>query len=167
MSHIVIIVPGLGDKTEPIKWATRHWNEYGLEPVVHSIGWRKGEKHFAPKLEKLFLLIDILTQEGNKVSLVGTSAGASAVLNAFLKRKSKIHKVVSVCGRLRKGEENGFRSFEKRSVSSVAFQESVLMFENNEQKLTKKDKKKIMTISAIFDELVPAEKSFIKGATNK
>lgn len=167
MSHKVIIVPGLGDETDKIKWATNHYRKYGLEPVVHNIWWRKGEKHLEPKLKKLIKLIDTLSKNGNKVSLIGTSAGSSAVMNAFVARKNKIYKIVSVCGRLKRGDEKGFRSFESKTASSLAFKESILMFEESEPKLTKEDRKKVMTIRAIFDELVPDNTSYIKGATNK
>jgi hypothetical protein len=167
MSHKVIIIPGLGDGTERIEWATNFYHKYGLEPVVHNMWWRKGEKHFEPKLKKLISLVDKLSKNGDRVSLIGTSAGSSAVMNAFVARKKKIYKVISVCGRLRQGEEKGFRSFEAKTASSLAFKESVLRFEKSELKLTKEDKKKIMTISAIFDELVPGNTSRIKGAVNK
>ena len=165
--HTVIIVPGLGDETKKIKWATNFYRKYGLEPVVHNMWWRKDEKHFEPKLQKLTKLIDRLSKTGDKVSLIGTSAGSSAVMNAFVARKKKIYKVISICGRLSQGEKKGFRSFEAKTVSSLAFKESVLMFEKSETILTKEDRKKIMTISATFDELVPANTSQIKGATNK
>lgn len=166
LKHKVIIVPGLGDETNKIKWATNFYRKYGLEPVVHNMWWRKGEKHFEPKLQKLIKLIDSLSKMGDKVSLVGTSAGSSAVMNAFIARKKKIYKVISVCGRLKQGEEKGFRSFEAKTASSLAFKESILMFEKSEPKLTKEDRKKMMTISAVFDELVPGNTSRIKGATN-
>src|SRR3989344_2322048 len=101
--HKVIIIPGLGDDLTKLKWVTKHWPKYGLEPVLHNIQWRSGDKHFRPKLEKLLNTIDDLAIDGNKISLLGTSAGGSAVVNAFCLRKNKIHKVVNVCGRLRKG----------------------------------------------------------------
>lgn len=164
--HYVIIVPGLGDETTKIKWATNYMSKYDLEPILHNIWWRKGEKHFEPKLKKLVKLIDKLATGSNKVSLIGTSAGSSAVMNAFVLRKNKIYKVISVCGRLKQGSEKGFRSFEAKTASSLAFKESILMFEKHEPNLTKSDKKKIMTIRALFDELVPDNTSWIKGATN-
>ena len=165
--HIVIVVPGLGDETTKIKWATAHWKKHGLKPVVHNIGWKKGEKHFKPKLNRLISQIDRFTKNGNRVSLVGTSAGSSAVMNAYIARRGKISKAISVCGRLKQGEEKGFRSFESRTAISLAFRESILMFEQNETSLIKNDRKKIMTIRALFDELVPDKTSYILGANNK
>lgn len=165
--HYVIIVSGLGDEAQLLKWATNHYRQYELEPVIHNIWWRKGERHFIPKLQKLIKLIDRLSKNGSLVSLVGTSAGSSAVLNAFVKRKSKICKVISICGRLRQGDEEGFRSFKFRSASSLAFKESVLMFEKSEPSINKDDRKKIMTVRAMFDELVPPKTVIVQGALNK
>jgi hypothetical protein len=166
MLHKVIIVPGLGDNTKNIKWATDHYKKFGLDQIVHPIGWRYGEKHFKPKFQRLIKLIDKLYKDGNKVSLIGTSAGASAVVNVYSLRKNKINKVIAVCGRLRVGPEKGFRSFEKMTETSLAFKESVLMCQKNILKLTKGDKNKIMTITNYFDELVPPETSYIPGAKN-
>lgn len=48
-----------------------------------------------------------------------------------------------------------------------AFKESVLLFENiNENKLTKKDKEKILTIRPIWDETVPKTTVSLAGAKN-
>lgn len=167
MIHKVIVVPGLGDETNIIKWVVSGWKRYDLEPIIHNIWWKTEPKHFEPKLKRLVNLIDRLSEDGNKISLLGASAGGSAVLNAFLRRKNKIRKVVSVCGRLRRGEEKGLRSFESRTSSSLAFKESVLMFEKDEQTLDKKDRNNIMTVRALFDELVPDNTAVVEGANNK
>ena len=41
------------------------------------------------------------------------------------------------------------------------------MFEQNETSLIKNDRKKIMTVRALFDELVPDNTSYVIGANNK
>lgn len=165
--HSVVVVPGLGDDISRLKWATDHWHKQGLEPIVHSVGWRNFETEFKPKLERLDSLIDQLVDKGDMVSLVGTSAGGSAVINAFFERRDVIHKVINVCGRLRKGTQTGFRSFEARSASSPAFAQSVQLCETNLESLTDIDKQKIMTVRAMFgDELVPPDTTIVKGALN-
>ena len=165
--HKVILVPGLGDDTRFLNWATKNWQKHGLEPVVHSVGWRDGESSFEPKLKRLISLIDEFVKEGNQVSLVGTSAGGSAVLNAFIQRKDSIHKVVNVCGRLKVGPTSGFRSFQSKTQTSPAFAKSVKLCESEIKSLSKQDLKKIMTVQAMFgDELVPSETTIIHGALN-
>lgn len=165
--HKVIIIPGLGDEISKIQFATNHWRNHGLEPVVHSVGWHDGENDFQPKLERLVELIDQLTDKGDIVSLVGTSAGGSAVLNAFIERKDRIHRVVNVCGRLKAGTQRGFRSFEARTASSPAFAQSIKLCEAQEAFLSEADRQKIMTVRAMFgDELVPADTTILRGAFN-
>lgn len=165
--HSVIIIPGLGDKTNILELITRYWKRHELEPIVYSIGWRDGEYSFKSKLRRLLKLIDQLTNKGNIVSLVGTSAGGSAVLNAFIERKDVVYRVVTICGRLRTGPTTGFRSFGLKTVSSPSFAESIKLFEAKEKYLDATDRQKVMTIHAMFgDELVPKDTTVLDGAFN-
>ena len=167
-THSVIIIPGLGDNTDYIKLLSKSWMKYGLNIIPYSVGWADGEKYFKPKLDKLIRLIDKLVKAGEKISIVGTSAGGSAALNAFMERKDVIHKVINVCGRLRVGPESGLWSFLLRTKSSPSFADSVRMCEANQKQLSKDDKKKIMTITPLFgDQLVPYSTIPIDGALNK
>ncbi|MBI5620579.1 hypothetical protein HY949_02270 [Candidatus Gottesmanbacteria bacterium] len=163
----VIIIPGLGDETRVLGYITRQWKRYGLDLVVYSVGWHDGKESFPLKLSRFVQMIDELVKNGNKVSLVGTSAGGSAVVNAFIERKSKIHRVINICGRLKVGPTTGYRSFDKKTSSSPAFAESVRLCEKGIKLLTATDRKKIMTVHAKFgDELVPPETTMINGAHN-
>lgn len=166
--HKVIVIPGLGDRRiKPLEMAVAHWRLQGLEPIVHAVGWHDREDSFEPKLQRLTKMIDRFSQAGDKVSLVGTSAGGSAALNAFIERRDAVHRVINVCGRLRVGPETGFRSFESKSKSSPAFAESVKLCELKQETLTDSDKEKVMTVRAMFgDELVPSETTIIEGAYN-
>jgi hypothetical protein len=164
--HKVIIVPGLGDRVTTTSWATKRWNDYGLEPIVHPVFWRNGEA-FQIKLERFLRIVDEQVMNGGKVSLIGCSAGASAVLNAFYERKNQINKVISICGRLKAGNQKGCRSLRTRAKSSPAFEQSVKLFESRQGLLSEQDRKRIMTVRARFgDELVPADTSTLEGAYN-
>ncbi|MEI6462560.1 MAG: hypothetical protein WCO33_02725 [bacterium] len=171
-THIVIFVPGLGDEVNSSQvrrliWATNRWKKHGVEPVVYLIDWYSNQREFKPKLKKLLREIDKYSKKGYKVSLVGCSAGGSAVLNAFIERRESICKVIDVCGRLRKGIQKGFRSFESRTYKSQAFAEAVEGFENREYLLSSEDRKRIMTIRPLLgDELVPASTNILNGANN-
>lgn len=166
-THTVIIVPGLGDETRGLKLVTRHWQRFGLTPIVYSLDWKNKEETFELKLQRLLTLIDSYTKKGNSVSLIGTSAGGSAILNAFLIRRNKLHRVITVCSRLRTGPRQGFRSFENRTQTSPAFAQSVTYLEENVKTLTKPDREKIMTVRAFYgDELVPSATVSLDGAYN-
>jgi pimeloyl-ACP methyl ester carboxylesterase len=150
-----------------IKIATWRWRKFGLDITPYSIGWRERENDFNYKIQRLVALIDELSQKGNIVSLIGTSAGGSAVLNAFIERKDIIHRVVNICGRLRTGSQKGFRSFKTRTASSPAFAQSVKFCEKRESELSNNDRLKVMTVRAMFgDELVPGDTAILEGAHN-
>ncbi|MCX6794224.1 MAG: hypothetical protein NTY06_03945, partial [Candidatus Gottesmanbacteria bacterium] len=62
--HFVIIVVGLGDEGNTLRFATQHFRRRGLTPIVHLIGWRDKEKEFHPKLDRLLHRIDALAKNG-------------------------------------------------------------------------------------------------------
>lgn len=130
--HKVIIIPGLGDNVGLTSWATKRWKRYSLESIVYPMEWNNAERQFQTKLNQLTALIDQYAAGGDKVSLVGCSAGASAALNAFFERQSAVNKAVSICGRLKTGNQQGFRSLETRAKFSPSFAESVKLFESRE-----------------------------------
>lgn len=164
--HTVIIIPGLGDGVQLMEWATRHFRLSGLSPLVSSVGWRDDERSFTPKLTRLVGLIDGLLEKGKTVSLIGTSAGGSAALNAFIERRDSIHRVINVCGRLRVGPTTGLWSFGDKTKTSPSFADSVVMCERHQTSLSGNDLKRVMTVVPLFDETVPRETVGIKGAHN-
>lgn len=165
--HTVIIIPGLGDGVELMEFATRHWKWARLDPLVYSVGWRDGERSFTPKLTRLLEIIDELHARGKTISLVGTSAGGSAAMNAFIERRDVIHRVINVCGRLRVGPTKGLWAFDAKTKSSPAFADSVMMCESHQKTVSDTDLKRVMTIRPLLDEIVPAETVALKGANNR
>jgi pimeloyl-ACP methyl ester carboxylesterase len=164
--HSVIIIPGLGDRVQQLTRYTRCLKTQGLNIIIHPIGWHDG-LDFNSKLPILLDLIDKLISDGDTVSLVGCSAGASAAFNAFIQRKNVIHRVVNICGRLRTGNDRGFRSLSSRARTSKSFKQSVELFEGKEFLLNSEDRQKILTIRPLFgDELVPASTAIVVGAYN-
>lgn len=166
MKHAVIVIPGLGDRVRSLSFATRNWSrEYGITPFIHPMHWVGSEEPFETKLKRLVGLIDELYMEGFTISLLGTSAGGSCVINAFCERKSKIKTVINVCGRLKKGEHT-FPSLDWAAQKSPSFKQSVILCEENVKQLTPQDTEKIVTIRPLFDEVVPSNLVPIEGATN-
>lgn len=163
--HNVVILPGLSDGVENIILATNWWRNKGLEPHVLKVGWRDGSTDFQPKLDEILRFINQLSSQG-RLSIVGTSAGGSAALNAFLARPDIVERAVNICGRLRAGKHRR-RSLERMSATSEPFRHSVLLFEESEPRISDELKRRIMTVTARFgDELVPADTSVLEGAYN-
>jgi len=165
--HHVIIIPGLGDNAKLTQLGVSHWRDKGFYPIVHSVGWHDTEKDFYQKLNRINNLIDSIYSNESRVSLVGCSAGGSAVINAYSLKKDKIHKVVNVCGRIHIGKLEGFRGYNNKTSSSPPFAQSVKLSERNIKSFTQEDLKNIMTVSAMFgDQLVPRDTSYLEGAYN-
>lgn len=163
--HQIIIIPGLSDKTEKLKWVTRWWRKENLYPYLYPFGWQDNSTNFETKFNKLVQLIDKLSKQGD-VSILGISAGGSAAFNALLKRSKIIKRAVNVCGRLRAGKHK-WRSLDKMASKSRSFKESVLYFQKQETKTPPLLKSRLMTVTPMFgDELVPADTSSLPGAYN-
>lgn len=157
-NNVLIMVPGLSDNNVFNPILIWWWKQQGFKMIIFQPKWKESED-YQTKLNRLLNLIDE-ESKNNLVSLIGTSAGGSLVINAFNKRPDKINKVITVCSRLKKGEE-----FDTKDYPS--FGESVLESEKNINQFSTKDKEKIMTIrSKFFDELVPNNTSIIDGAKN-
>lgn len=166
--HHIVFIPGLNDQNpinkKLISLLPSLWRPYGLSVHIVFPHWEQG--HFKPKLQRMLQVVDALIAHGYNVSVIGQSAGGSAAGNAFVERKNVLRGFVDITGRLRKGV-NVHPSLSWAAKNSPAFAESVVLFENqNESKISKNDKKKILTIRPFFDEIVPGSTVPIEGATN-
>ncbi len=166
MKTKLIIITGLDDGVGRLQFITRNWKtKYGIEVFVQRMDWKGKDQDFEKKLKRIINKIDEFSSRGYKISLLGTSAGGSVAINAYILRKNKINKVINVGGRLREGVGT-IPSLEQATRNSISFKESVLRCERNLKLLTKTDKQKILTIRPLYDEVAPISLMTIKGATN-
>lgn len=162
MAHHVIYVPGLSDHLPQgqmpiIQW----WRLLGLHPHYLALGWNKQEG-FSVKLSRILQLIKKLETDGHQVSLVGVSAGASAVVSAFAAHKS-LHRVVCISGKLIGPETVGQEVFDK----NPDFKESVFGADKYLKSMSKADLARIMSTHPTSDQRVPIEATIIPGAIEK
>ncbi len=163
MTHHVIYVPGLGDhRTRAQRLAPKYWEVFGVKGHCYVMHWRDKEA-FAPKLARLLQLIDELAKGGDKVSLVGTSAGASAVLVAYAARQDKIAGVICICGKINHPET--IRP--ERFVENPAFKESLAQLQTILPTLDSAARDRILSIHPLRDDSVPPADTIIPGAHEK
>ena len=162
----VVIIPGLGNEIQKHIWASDRWRKSGIIPHVFDAKWNTEEIGFRKKLEKSLELVDSLIATGKKVSIIGNSAGSSFAINILGERRGKIHRVIVNCGRVRTGDWPWF-TFHQATASSPSFNESVLRSEKLISKLSVVERKKILTLRPLFDEVVPPWTVTIDGATNE
>lgn len=162
--HVVIYVPGIGDDIKKLQSTlVKLWRLCGVQGVVHEMPWMDSEP-FAHKFERLLERIDDLHDQGAVVSLVGTSAGAGAVINAFAARKERVNGVVCLVGKINNPDTIG-ASYRRRSP---AFIESALEVQFSLDRLDiDTDRKRIMSRYAMLDGIVPRRDSVIVGGINK
>ena len=160
MKHSIIYVPGLGDaQTRGQELAISTWKLWGVQPNIVPMRWGDG-RPFAQKLQKLLDTIDDLHAKGHKVSLVGASAGAGAVLNAFAARKTTVSGVVLIAGWVNFPENIG-PGYRKHNL---AFVESAYMVQSSLDQLDfTTDRTRIQSRFAIFDPIVPRKYSEATG----
>lgn len=161
--HHVIVVPGLGGSSFVFRTIVQSWRRFGIAPEIFEIKWKEARNDYPTQSSELIKSIDQLHRTGTRVSLVGTSAGGSAVLNAYCAQTEKIHRVVNICGRMIAGQKV-FPSLETASRTSTAFHTSVLTCEKNLSKLSTKDRSRILTVQPFFDEIVPISTMTIQGS---
>jgi hypothetical protein len=159
MARHVIYVPGLGDHRtygQPIilKW----WRLFGVKAHYHAIGWQSDEP-FDMKLSRLVGLVDSLYEKYGSVSMVGVSAGASAVLNAFAERKN-ISSIVCICGKINNPQAVGKIVYDK----NPPFKTSLALLQKNLTRLSNPERSRIMSIHPLDDKTVPPKDTLIKGA---
>lgn len=135
---------------------------WGLNGEMFKFLWHENQP-FLLKLNKLLSRIDKLSAEGKTVSLVGISAGASGALNAYVRRKDKINRVIFVCGRLGQFELINPSYFMRNPV----FKESLSHVSESLEDLGTMDKQKMLSMQPLHDGLVPPSSTKISGVENK
>ena len=162
----VIYIPGLGDSKIHQRFNGQRllvstWRLWGVVPHIFQVNWADKEP-FAPKFERLLKYIDTISQN-QPVGVVSSSAGASAMLNLWAARPEVIKAAVSISGKINYPETigSGYRS------KNPAFAESAQQSAASLTSLTLADRKRLLSIYAAADEIVPAKDSIVTGAHNR
>lgn len=150
----VIVVPGLDDgRYNFMPLLAKLWNREDVVIRVCRVGWRD-HGTYEHKLQKLLNLIDELTGQGFQVALIGISAGGSLTINAFVERPDDVVGVISVCGRLRPGQ-NVKPTLEEAGTTSRAFIRSVEVCGKMQHRLTRQQRRRVLTMRPWRDQVVP------------
>lgn len=156
----LIYIPGLGDnKARGQKFIVRTWSIYGAHGHCYQMRWGDGEL-FEPKFKRLMTEIDELISRGYKVSLIGSSAGASAVLKAYAERKESLSGVAIICGKVQNIETVSPEYFKR----NPAFEGALKSLPDILLSLPKRYRTRILSIHPIYDETVPINDTEIEDA---
>jgi len=162
MKHHVIYVPGLGDhKPRGQQLVPKYWRLFGVYGHYFAMRWNSKEP-FAPKLARLLALVDDLSKNGDRVSLVGTSAGASVALLVYATRPNKVNGVVCISGKI-----NNPSATHPRYRENPALKESLFKLQDALPGLTPSMRKRIMSFHPFQDQEVPPADTIIPGAQER
>lgn len=159
----VIYIPGLGDRdVGRQRLVVSKWRWWGVEPELFQMNW--GDKEpWPPKFQRLLLRIDELHAQHVPVALVGVSAGASAVINAYGARKNQLVGVVCIAGKINRPEAIGKRYY----VNNIAFVTSAGECVQALKTLSPSDRRHILSRFALLDERLTMADSRVPGARNR
>lgn len=139
--------------------AVKGWAKHGVKLEYFSLGWGYKEP-FKPKLERMLKKIDELyALESKQIILVGASAGASAIINAYAQCKEKVAKLVYICGKIQNPQTIGVSYYQE----NPAFEGSMKTLRVNLDRLSSSDKAKFLSVIPIYDNLVPVADTKIEG----
>jgi len=157
--HHVIYVPGILDDIYHAQGVlVKLWRFHGVHGHCHEIPW-EGPEAFEPKLQRLLEQIDKYRSKGHKVSLIGASAGASGVINAYMERKDDIHGLIYICAKINAPETVSKKTYAR----NPAFKTSMEVLQKNLAKLTAADKAKLHSFYSPGDGTVPYDATVIQG----
>lgn len=160
--HIVIYVPGLGDKSiNARRRLFGLWRYKDIDIEVFVPNWQTDES-WQIKLNRLLARIDQLHTDGKIVSLVGESAGASAVTQALKLRAEVLNAVVLLCGKSRYPE----RVAAWRYQQNPALREAITLSHIAVRKLSTYQKQKILNLHPMYDPIMPVQETKIPGIKN-
>jgi len=153
-------IPGLGDPRHKSQGLVlKAWSLYGVKIHYYPLYW-SDSRQFSEKFDALLRAIDHTVQQtGGNVSLVGTSAGASAAINAFAARKQIINRVVCISGKLKNPQTAAHRF-----IKNPSFKGSLDMLPASLALLTEADKSRILSLHPLHDGVVPVTDTQIEGA---
>ena len=155
----IIYVPGLGDfRIKSQKLALSTWQVYGVTTEVCQMKWSDGQS-FQPKLERILSRIDAAVAAGKPVAIVGTSAGASAALNAYALRKGQLKGVALICGKVLRPETISDYTYR----ANPAFRESMQRLDVSLPVLNDDDRARILSIHPFADQSVPVADTKLPG----
>lgn len=161
--HHIIFVPGILDDYHKIQSRSiLFWRLFGVFGHCHVMPWR-GNEDYEPKAQRLRELINDFLGQGHTVSLIGASAGASAVLNIYIERPDKIRGVALICPKINHPETVRQATY----AANPAFKTSLEILNQNLIKYSVASKSLTTTYFSRKDGLIPYDDIHIPGVRER
>jgi hypothetical protein len=163
VKHFVIYIPGLGDR-KTYAWAQKLalnlWRTSRVIPCYFVVGWADKHETYEQKRVRLLKTVDAAANNGYTVSIVSASAGSNLALTALAARANKLHRVISICGKINHPETVNDSFF----ALNPSFKDALTESQRIIPLLSPADRKKLLIVQATRDSFVPARDGEVVGA---
>ena len=161
----LIFVPGLGDRLPPLvhlqREALRTWRPLGVCTTMFRVRW-SSDASFEDRIDRLDAMVERFEQRGERVALMGASAGAGAVLAAYARRRS-IVAVVIVAGKFLEPED----IIRPVLLRNAPFAQSMSTVPKLLEGLGPEDRARILSLRSAKDGVIDDEDTLLEGAVNE
>jgi hypothetical protein len=161
-----ILIPGLWDQKPIFGWfyyaVGKWWGLHGMRTVVCKMNWISVEP-YQKKLERLGACIDQQRQQGRGVVLVGVSAGGPMAVLGLIEFDAQVSGAVSVSGLLALTEKDK----KQKVYTKTSWFKAAQALERQVRKLTSSQRRRIMTIGPLKDDMIDLEREKIEGVRHK
>lgn len=145
-SHRIIYVTGLGDRNlKNRELLLKLWWPHRAHIELCTMRWTVDEP-WAKKLDRLTTLIRKRLDKGQKITLIGESAGAAATIQA-LRQEPRVSSVILLCGKSHHFDRVATAVFDINPAFKPALRGSEKIVNN----LTTAEKQKILNLHPLFD----------------
>ncbi len=158
----IIYIPGLGNSGFGCMLLRLRLGHQKFAFHILRMYWGDGGT-FESKLNKTLQKVDELTQNGDKVSIVGSSAGGTMAANAFLKLPDKIERVITISSPLTTGGQTRPR-LERTDHGIPVVKAALAELDAASERLTPTQRSNVMIMRPFYDQVVPTASMFLKGA---
>ena len=153
----ILYLSGLGDKYDPLRrFLLRFWNRHDSTIELVPSKWTNDET-FEMKYARVIEAKQQVLARGDKVVLIGESAGASMALNVYAADPDEVQRVIMLCGKIVHEHAVAEQTYQR----NPAFRMSMQQADENAMRLTLPQRQKITSLYAWIDGTVSRKDSLI------
>lgn len=134
------------------------WHYRDVTAELCPMKWYLNES-WIEKLDRLVRLIEQRKSEGKSVTVIGESAGASAVMTLMTTRPELVDGAILLCGKFTHPDRVAKSLYHR----NPAFFSAMTQSDDGTHRLTEKVRSKILNVHPLFDPVVPVKETKVTG----
>lgn len=158
MKRHVIYIPGLGDRSDPLRrLGLLLWRRPGVAVTFVPMRWLDPKETYEEKVVRIQSAL--LKYEDRNVTLVGESAGGAVAIACYERFRSRVSGAVTVCG-MNQGAGAVNPVLYKKNL---AFRDAMLAVDKALPNLSSQDRATMLTIYSSNDGVIGKKETVLKG----